>query len=369
MSDEPPPSEENEVAQISVGYVRNLERRLNFIESKNNELQGAVQVLIEKSKKPASGMKIANPEYFKGDRLLLANFLSQCKLKFAGEPSKFPDDRSKIFFAGSYLREGPYSWFQPLLSAADNGGSPAEFVSFHAFSDALTTIYGDPNLVITSEREIRQLRQTTSVAQYIAEFQRLRQYVKHNEAALIDQFYYGLRDNVKDKLVNGPRSETLAEMMKLATSYDARIQERAIERRITPTTLSAPSRSSSFSPGSVPPTPSRTPSPFVRPPPVPTATRPPSAPRAPSTDGTTPMIIDSTRSGPITAAEREHRRINRLCFYCADPGHTVRTCPEKPNPRFSAVPIGSYAPSELSIDYGPGDTPVQPPSTNGSAHE
>ena len=242
MSDEPPPSEENEVAQISVGYVRNLERRLNFIESKNNELQGAVQVLIEKSKKPASGMKIANPEYFKGDRLLLANFLSQCKLKFAGEPSKFPNDKSKIFFAGSYLREGPYSWFQPLLSAADNGGSTAEFVSFHAFSDALTTIYGDPNLVITSEREISQLRQTTSVAQYIIEFQRLRQYVKHNEAALIDQFYYGLRDNVKDKLVNGPRSETLAEMINLATSYDARIQERAIERRITPLTLSLPSR-------------------------------------------------------------------------------------------------------------------------------
>ena len=107
-----------------------------------------------------------------------------------------------------------------------------------------------------SKREIRQLRQTTSVAQYIAEFQRLRQYVKHNEAALIDQFYYGLRDNVKDKLVNGPRSETLAEIMKLATSYDARIQERAIERRITPTTLSVPSRSSSFSPWSVPPTPS-----------------------------------------------------------------------------------------------------------------
>jgi hypothetical protein len=117
MSDEPPPSDENDIAQLSVGYVRTVQRRLA-------ELEQAVQILIEKSKKPMPGMKIANPEYFKGDRLLLANFLSQCKLKFAGEPSKFPDDKSKIFFAGSYLREGPYSWFQPLLAAQDNGEPP-----------------------------------------------------------------------------------------------------------------------------------------------------------------------------------------------------------------------------------------------------
>jgi hypothetical protein len=79
------------------------------------------------------------------------------------------------------------------------------------------------------------------------------------------------------------------------------------------------------------------------------------------------MIIDSTRSGPITAAERERRRVNRLCFYCASPEHTVLACPEKPHPRLSAVPVGSYAPSEITIDYG--DIQVQPPSTNGSAHE
>jgi hypothetical protein len=100
-------------------------------------------------------MKIANPKFFKGDRLLLAYFLCQCKLKFAGEPSKFPDDKSKIFFAGSYLRKGRYFWFQPLLAAEDDSESPSEFASFHAFLDALTTIYSAPNLVIMSERELR----------------------------------------------------------------------------------------------------------------------------------------------------------------------------------------------------------------------
>jgi hypothetical protein len=207
MSDEPPPANENDIAQLTMGYVRNLQRWLVFLETQHNEVKMALQDLLEKSKRSAPGMKIANPEYFKGDCLLLANFLSQCKLKFVGEPSKFPDDKSKMFFTGSYLWEGPYSWFQPLLAAEDNGESPSEFASFHAFSDALTTIYGDPNLVIMSERELGQLCQTTSVAQYISELQCFCQYVKYNEAALIDQFYYGLRDNIKDKLVNGPRCE------------------------------------------------------------------------------------------------------------------------------------------------------------------
>jgi hypothetical protein len=155
MSDKSLPLDENEIAHLTIGNVRNLQRRLVFLETQSSEFQEALQALIEKSKRSTPGMKIADPEFFKRDRLLLANFLSQCKLKFAGELSKFPNDKSKIFFAGSYVREVPYSWFQPLLAAEDNGESPSEFASFHAFSDALTTIYGDPNLVITFEQELR----------------------------------------------------------------------------------------------------------------------------------------------------------------------------------------------------------------------
>jgi hypothetical protein len=373
--------DQSATARLTVGYVNDLVRRLGFLEARVDELNnapirsddiGRVFTLIEarlgkleeRSPSHRQGPKIANPEFFKGDRLLLTNFISQCQLKFAGEPSKFPDEKAKIYFAGSYLREGPYSWFQPLISADARGQPPPEFSSFETFTDALTTIYGDPNLVITSERELRALRQTTSVAQYIAEFQRLRQYVKHNEAALIDQFYHGLRDNVKDKLVNGPRSETLAEMMKAAATYDARIQERIIERRITSNTLAIPPRSTSSTPTNVPFTPSRTPSPAaaLQRPPVPVSTRPaPVAPRAPNLDGTTPMILDSTRSGPVSATERERRRINNLCFYCGLPGHSVMNCPSSPPPRPRNYATYTTYP-EISIDV------TQEP-TNESTHE
>jgi hypothetical protein len=375
---EPPLTEDqlNATANLSVRFVNELVRRLEYLEGQTSELGEICRriekvELMQKASAGHQGPKIANPEFFKGDRLLLSNFISQCKLKFSGEPGKFSNEKSKIYYAGSYLREGPYSWFQPLLSADSDGETPSEFQSFKAFEDALTTIYGDPNLVITSERELRLLRQTTSVAHYIAEFQRLRQYVKHNEAALIDQFYHGLKDNVKDRLVNGPRSETLAELMKSATTYDARIQERIIERKSASGNLTVPPRSASSSPANLPPTPSRTPTPVTspaapRPPPTPTGPRPPSA--GPRPDGTVPMIIDGTRTGPVTPAERERRRANNLCFYCASPGHTVFTCPAKPRSRvFSVHPADSYAASEMSVEYEHPQAPL--PSTNASTHE
>ena len=382
MSDNDPDQRDpNSTARLTVGYVNDLVRRLSFLEARFDEMNNApirpddfqraftlinsrLEKIEERSSNPRQGPKIANPEYFKGDRLLLTNFVSQCQLKFAGEPSRFHDEKAKIYFAGSYLREGPYSWFQPLISADSRGHPPPEFSSFEAFADALTTIYGDPNLVITSERELRALRQTTSVAQYIADFQRLRQYVKHNEPALIDQFYHGLRDNVKDKLVNGPRSETLAEMMKAAATYDARIQERILERKTTSTTLAVPSRSSSSTPSNVPFTPSRTPSPAapLQRPPVPVSTRPaPIAPRAPNSDGTIPMVLDSTRS--VSATERERRRINNLCFYCGLPGHSVMNCPSSPPSRPRIYATYPEMPFDFSQD------PPAPQSTNESTYE
>src|SRR6202140_1408661 len=209
---------------LLINYM-SLEARLSKAE---NQLQCA---LSQPAKASAKEPKIADPEPFEGDRLQLTNFLSQCQLKIYAQSARYPDEITKIHFAGSFLRGGAYSWFQPLLASSHKGVQPAEFESFKTFTDALSRVYGDPNPEITAERELRQLRQSSSATQYIAEFQRLRQYVRYNEAALISQFYHGLRDNIKDRLSDSPRPKTLAELMKAATSHDSRISERILERK------------------------------------------------------------------------------------------------------------------------------------------
>src|ERR1700685_1179982 len=186
--------------------------------------------------KPPKEPKIADPEYFHGSRPLLIPFLSQCQLKFNGQPSQFPNERSKILYAGSYLRGTAFSWFQPLLLAASKDPPQVvpEFQSFKNFSASISAVYGDPDLQASAERRLNVLTQTTSVARYNAEFQQLSQYVEWNDSSLKNRFYMGLNDNVKDWLANEPAPKTLQELIEKAPRYDSRRPERLLEKKGSP---------------------------------------------------------------------------------------------------------------------------------------
>jgi hypothetical protein len=49
----------------------------------------------------------------------------------------------------------------------------------------------------------------------------------------------------------------------------------------------------------------------------------------PASFGPAPMQIDAAKFKPLTEAEKLHRRTNNLCFYCGNPGHIARQCPQK----------------------------------------
>src|SRR5881275_2167241 len=62
------------------------------------------------------------------------------------------------------------------------------------------------------------LRQTTSVGEYTAQFQKYASKTKWDEDALMAQYYRGLKDEVKDNYVRiNPAPETLHEMIEAAT--------------------------------------------------------------------------------------------------------------------------------------------------------
>jgi hypothetical protein len=74
---------------------------------------------------------------------------------------------------------------------------PAELLTFDSLAKHLTTLYGDPHLALMAERKLRALKQTMSVAHYIADFEEYRQYLTWNDDALRDQLYLGLKDRIK----------------------------------------------------------------------------------------------------------------------------------------------------------------------------
>src|SRR5436190_14028837 len=177
--------------------------------------------------------KVLHPDPFTGDRLELDTYLTRCQHVFLTQASLFPTEESKVLYASSYLTDTAYSWVKPLIQEYAKGTSvPPEFTSFQKYSESLTRMYGDPDIVKSKTREINALCQTSSESAYASEFRRLQAYITWNDQALFDQFYEGLSENVKDGLVHeNPRPTLLEDLISAALRIDVRIYERILERK------------------------------------------------------------------------------------------------------------------------------------------
>ena len=185
-----------------------------------------------------SRLKINDPDVWSGTRSTLPKFLASCRVKFMIEKHNFPDEFSKIGYAGSYLGGSPQDWwltlFQRYENALYNGDiPPAELSSFSLFSQALTTSYGDPDLTGTMERKLRTLRQTASVADYAAEFQRIAGFLTTagwSDRPLLSHYRFNLKDNIKKVLVHEkPFPTTLLEMIAASIRIDNCEQEMVLD--------------------------------------------------------------------------------------------------------------------------------------------
>jgi hypothetical protein len=100
--------------------------------------------------------KVAPPEYYNGAKLKLTTFITQVTLVFKMQPSRFPDEETKVLYAGSYLRDTAFLWFQPFVTAIP---SPPFMQNFNLFCTELKRSFGDPDEVATAERSLVSLRQ------------------------------------------------------------------------------------------------------------------------------------------------------------------------------------------------------------------
>ena len=75
---------------------------------------------------------------------------------------------------------------------------PAEFNFFKVFVESLMSTYGNSNLKDSLGWAIKAPIQMTSIAQYKMKFQCLHQYIMWNEPALLDCFYPGFKEIMKD---------------------------------------------------------------------------------------------------------------------------------------------------------------------------
>jgi hypothetical protein len=95
-------------------------------------------------------------------------------------------------------------------------------------------VFGDSDKAMTSTNKLRRLQQgTRSAIIYASEFRQLAYDVNWGEAALIDQFRYGLRDDVQDLLLTLADPSSFSEVITQAIRCDNRLFERCQEKKIT----------------------------------------------------------------------------------------------------------------------------------------
>ncbi len=217
-------------------------------------------------------------------------------------PCRYFDDTTRVGFVGTLLNGTTTAWFAPILETS----SPL-LQDFNAFMAEFQAVFGDSDKARTSANKLCHLQQgTRSPIVYASKFRQLAYDVNWGEAALIDQFHCGLRDDVQDLLLTLADPSSFNEAITHAIRCDNRLFERRQEKKVTSNAQLWNSR-----PTTLPLVPQTTP--VAR----------------PASSGPTPMQIDATKFKPLTEAEKLRRRTNNMCLYYGNPGHIDRQCPQK----------------------------------------
>ena len=157
----------------------------------------------------------------------------------------------------------------------------------------------------------------------------------------MDQFRYGLRNDVKDLLLTFPEEpKLLIEAINRAVRCNNRLFEQCSERQLQmPRTRSEPTYASVVAKL------------FVR-----------ESYSASPSNNPAPMEMDTTRRcGPLSEEEKQRCRTNRLCLYCSGPGHIAVNCPHMPRRQVNQVVVST---KPESISLGMSNNPSSPSLSN-----
>lgn len=212
-----------------------------------------------------------------------------------------PTDYDKSVYLAGYLKQGtPKSWYQGIRASNED-----LLYDFDALVKDFRDHFGDSNVSATSLRKLKVLKQTGSCASYASRSRELHVDCDLNESTKIDLFYAGLKDPVKDLLLNVKRSLVFDEFVAQCVDIDNRLHERELERKHN---TSAP-------------TPRRTQDHHH-------SRQNHTQAAAPLTSSqVVPMEIDAVKRGPISTDEKARRKREGLCFYCGQGKHRVEDCP------------------------------------------
>jgi hypothetical protein len=188
---------------------------------------------------PAAGkIKMNMPKEFDGTRGDIANKFKIACANYIKVNMQGQTDEMKVLFIISFFTGAAAAWMEPVQILHSSGNHQPRMLNLDVFSSEFNAAFGEVEHAEVYRQKYEQLKQTKWVTEYITEFWLYSSVLGYNENVLKDNFYRGLKDNIKDILMTQNFDQyavNLDTFMSNVSAIDARLLARDLEKK-DPTT-------------------------------------------------------------------------------------------------------------------------------------
>lgn len=228
--------------------------------------------------------KPATPKSFMGEREKWVTFIIEASVYFMHYQEFFRRDEIKcIYFLGWFEGELVRPWADEILSTIGSGHTSPLLTDFDRLVRAAAALWGPMNQKQNAQNELDKIKQNTTVSAYHARFSPLATRSKYNEETLARTFYKGLKEPIKNLMINIDRPQTVEGLLEAALEFESRILERIEERKALE--------------------------------------------QKPGTGERTAPRKETVKAGRLSEEERKKHMKEGRCFNCHQVGHLSNKCP------------------------------------------